>query len=115
MKKSFLKQIKQILQKQKHDILCKCQDHNQEIDTTGDEIDLIQARILAIASTSLAARDKQNLIRIENTLKRIEDGSFGECQECGDLISEQRLLISPWFITCIGCSERLERLGKQVR
>lgn len=115
MKKSFLKQIKQVLQKQKHDILCKCQAHNQEIDTTGDEIDLIQARILATASTSLAARDKQNLMRIENTLKRIEDGSFGDCLECGEEIGEKRLLINPWFITCIACSERLERLGKQVR
>jgi DnaK suppressor protein len=115
MKKSFLKQIKQVLKKQQSDILCKCKMHNEEIDVSGDEVDFIAARVLATAAASLAARDKQNLARIEAALERIEDGTFGECGECGEDISEKRLTINPCFITCIGCAEHLERLGKQVR
>jgi DnaK suppressor protein len=115
MKKSFIKQIKLMLQKQQSDITHKCKMHNQEIDTFGDDIDKIQAVILATAAASLAARDKQNLAKIEAALERIEDGTFGECQECSEDISEKRLTINPCFITCIGCAEHLERLGKQIR
>jgi DnaK suppressor protein len=113
MKKSFLKQIKQKLIAQKAEILEKCKRHNSEIDSFGDEIDHIQARVIALADAQLASRDKDNLAKIEATLKRIEDKTFGECQECNEDIDEKRLMINPSFITCIGCAEHLEALKRK--
>ena len=46
---------------------------------------------------------------IESTkraLARIEDGSYGECVECGDEISEQRLQARPEARLCITCASR---------
>lgn len=113
MKKTFIKHIKQKLLNQKNEIIEKCKRHNEEIDAFGDEIDVIQARVIALADARLASRDKDNLAKIEATLKRIEDNTFGECQECNEEIGEKRLEINPSFITCIGCAEHLEMLKRR--
>ena len=48
-----------------------------------------------------------NLIR--QALRRLEDGSYGECEHCGERIGAKRLEAVPWVRTCIGCQERIER------
>ena len=113
MKKSFVKEIKKKLIAQKQEILDKTKRHNSEIDISGDEIDLVQSKVLALADAVLANRDKDNLSKIDATLKRINEGTFGECAECGEDISEKRMLINPNFITCIGCAEYLETLKRK--
>jgi DnaK suppressor protein len=113
MKKSFIKQMKQKLIAQKTEILEKCKRHNAEIDVFGDEIDRIQASVIALADARLANRDKDNLAKIEATLKRIDENTFGECQECNEDIDEKRLMINPAFITCISCAEHLEMLKRK--
>ncbi len=40
---------------------------------------------------------------ITAALDRIENGTFGECMECGDMISEERLNIMPTAVKCIKC------------
>jgi DnaK suppressor protein len=52
-------------------------------------------------------------MKIDNALKKIADGSFGNCEECGEEIAEKRLLINPGFITCIGCAEKLELMKRR--
>jgi DnaK suppressor protein len=41
---------------------------------------------------------------IEKALRRVEDGSYGTCTECGDPISEQRLEALPFVGLCIECA-----------
>ena len=43
-------------------------------------------------------------IPIESALARIEDGSFGECQNCGEAIAPKRLQIDPTAPVCIDCA-----------
>jgi RNA polymerase-binding transcription factor DksA len=40
---------------------------------------------------------------IEAALQRLDAGTFGECVECSDMISEQRLDIMPTAVKCIKC------------
>lgn len=105
--------MKKKLLAHKQEIIEKTKRHNTEIDIFGDEIDIVQARVLARADAVLANRDKDNLLKIEATLKRIEDGTFGACAECGDDISEKRMEFNPNFITCISCAEYLEILKRK--
>lgn len=42
--------------------------------------------------------------RIEAALKRIEDGIYGECQKCGVMISDERLLLLPDTPFCKNCA-----------
>ncbi len=53
-------------------------------------------------------RDRKLINKIEDALKRIEEGSFGTCIECGEIISEKRLKARPVTTLCIDCKEEAE-------
>ena len=46
---------------------------------------------------------------VRQALERLRDGSFGECQNCGEMIGAKRLEALPWTPFCIGCQEKVER------
>ncbi len=47
--------------------------------------------------------------RIEEALHRIEDGTYGVCTVCGQLIRKPRLLNQPFVLTCMECQSEMER------
>ena len=64
-------------------------------------MDAIQQQNMNLATET----NRNNKIsQIENTLKRIELGTFGICISCGEEISEKRLLIDPTVLKCIDCN-----------
>lgn len=114
MRKPFLNKIRKILEDQRSEIIAKVKNNAAiDIDIDGDETDEIQGKILALANAQLIARDKEKMVRIENALRKITDGTFGYCEECGEEIVEKRLLVNPGFITCIACAEQLEIISKR--
>jgi DnaK suppressor protein len=46
---------------------------------------------------------------IDDALKRIEDGTYGTCTNCGKQIPEERLEARPWATLCIDCQRDRER------
>ena len=116
MNKTNIKKIEKLLVEQKNAILhqqSKKITETNEIDNHGDETDNIQATILATVSTSLNDINTRKLSQIEQALKRIKDGTFGVCTDCGDDIGEKRLLFNPSFSICVLCAEQNEREQKQ--
>jgi len=65
-------------------------------------IDALQGQEMAKAGQ---ARAEQELSKITTALERIDDGSFGECLECGEEIAEGRLSADPTATLCIKCAE----------
>jgi len=59
---------------------------------------------------TLEENSEHVLSAIEDALKRIEEGTFGVCVNCGKPIAEERLAALPWATTCIDC-KRLEERG----
>ncbi len=68
-------------------------------------------------SFTLRIRDRERrLIRkIKAALRRIEEGTYGECEECGEDISPARLQARPVASYCIRCKTKLEALEKTGR
>jgi len=60
---------------------------------------------------SLTDREREKLLQVEDALKRIEEGSYGICEICGDEIDKDRLMVMPFTKLCISCQEDLERQG----
>ncbi|MBX7072228.1 MAG: TraR/DksA family transcriptional regulator [Pirellulales bacterium] len=58
---------------------------------------------------SLMQTEESTLGSIESALERIEDGSYGSCEECGVKIPKARLNAIPYATTCVKCAEQLER------
>lgn len=65
-------------------------------------------------SFTLRLRDRERKLikKIQQTLHRIDDGTFGECEECGDDISFERLKARPVTTLCINCKSRQEEEEK---
>ena len=57
---------------------------------------------------SLSANERRMLIRIDEAVQRLEDGSYGTCTHCQEPIGLPRLKALPWARYCIGCQEREE-------
>ncbi len=53
-------------------------------------------------------RERKLIVKIKEALNRIENGTFGICEECGDDISEQRLKARPVTTLCINCKKSQE-------
>ena len=47
--------------------------------------------------------------QIEEALRKIEDGTYGDCDRCGKHINPDRLKAIPYATLCIDCQETLER------
>lgn len=60
-------------------------------------------------SLGLASKDRKSLYELEDALKRIEDGTFGVCSDCGSLISKTRLKVVPQARLCVKCQEKREK------
>ena len=50
--------------------------------------------------------------QIDEALHRIEDGTYGVCTSCGQLIRKPRLLNQPFVLTCMECQSAMERGAK---
>jgi DnaK suppressor protein len=53
--------------------------------------------------------DRQFLQMVEHALSNMVEGTYGECENCGNDINERRLEAVPWARHCISCQEKLER------
>jgi DnaK suppressor protein len=58
-------------------------------------------------------RERKLILKIKDALARIEDGTFGICEECGDEISEERLKARPVTTLCILCKTKAEEEEKK--
>jgi DnaK suppressor protein len=77
----------------------------EETKDEGDRANASESKELAHARNAQARR---TLLEIEAALRRINDGSFGECMNCGQEIGGKRLEAVPWVRCCITCQELIE-------
>lgn len=57
---------------------------------------------------SLGSNSEKELQMIKYALKRIEDGSYFQCDRCGAEIPEARLELLPFTPHCVDCAEKIE-------
>jgi DnaK suppressor protein len=60
-------------------------------------------------SLGLASNDRELLYELDDALKKIEEGSFGICEQCKTLISKIRLRAVPQARFCVKCQEKKEK------
>jgi DnaK suppressor protein len=57
---------------------------------------------------TLLGSDKDALDQIEAAIARIEEGSFGRCEDCGGKIPKSRLEAIPYAAQCVQCASQRE-------
>ena len=58
---------------------------------------------------ALMDRERRSVVELISALKRIDEGVYGICEDCGKPISEKRLLAAPAATQCIECKAESEK------
>ena len=85
------------------------------LENTEDEGDLATISHNKELLYNLHESDFQRLKSIQEALKRMDRGEFGECIHCGEDINEKRLSAVPWATMCISCQEEAEKESSSPR
>ena len=116
LKPALVAECKNKLQNIKTDLLNRVRDARSQLDnmeTGGDEADQT-VRVLAEQEfVNMQDRLRNQLIEIESALARIENGSFGVCEETEESIEPDRLKAIPWTRLSIEGAEIRESLNKR--
>jgi DnaK suppressor protein len=81
----------------------------------GDILDSVSEERTRELDMILTDREKRKLHQIDDALDRIEDGTYGQCDECGVKIPRARLKVLPFAKFCVECQEKNEREEKYTR
>lgn len=107
-----MKEIKQLLLKMREEIIRDInvirENEHTEHNEVGDEYDLASQERERELGIIFSAQEKNKLMAIEDALRRIDEGTFGYCEECGEKISKQRLKAVPFATLCVSCKSKKE-------
>jgi DnaK suppressor protein len=86
--------------------------YQEMLSTARDEEDQASVSLLAETNLSLLGPKRQELEAIEEALMRLENGTYGLCEACGQPIEPRRLEIMPETPLCRNCMSQREKLAK---
>jgi DnaK suppressor protein len=108
---------KQKLLKMRTDLINRskqaAEDFNEIDKSSGDEIDQSSAHQEEHNFLVNQNRLKEQLLEIDFALSRIEQGTYGICEETDEKIEAERLLAIPWTRLSIEGAEMRERMQKK--
>ncbi|MCK6596940.1 MAG: TraR/DksA family transcriptional regulator [Bdellovibrionaceae bacterium] len=112
----LIAECKQRLMQNKTDLLNRVREAKHQLDgleTGGDEADQT-VRVLAEQEfVNMQDRLRNQLMEIESALARIENGTFGLCEETEEVIEPERLRAIPWTRLSIEGAEIRESMNKR--
>ena len=113
-----------ILEERRREIMDQVQEKIRDVRTespnnpaTGvlDAAESSEADIQDEIEFALIQMKAETLHKIEEALRRLEEGTFGYCFECGEEISERRLRALPFAVRCKECEEAREVAQQRER
>ena len=117
MKTERYSELKQMLEGRKREILGQLQEKMRDVrseNPTGkvhtvlDPGETSETGIQEDIEFALIQMKAETLNKINEALRRLEEGAYGNCFECGDEISERRLRALPFAVRCKDCEEARE-------
>ena len=115
MDKNRLAKFEEILGKKREELrhnLSRTQGERGEAQDFGrDEADRATASLSKEMTFRQQAQERGLLMLVEAAIGRINNGTFGECLNCGQEIGANRLNAVPWSRYCITCQELIVEQG----
>jgi DnaK suppressor protein len=113
MNKKAREEFKKKLTAKKETIIRKLTDaitesKEMESNVAQDIVDKAETSYTKEFLLSLTDAEREQLMLIDEALKRLERGDFGVCQLCEKEIGAKRLGAIPWTPYCIDCQEKAE-------
>jgi DnaK suppressor protein len=117
-------ELKAILDERRREILEQVQGKMRDARNEGansptqgvlDAVETSEADIQDEIEFALIQMKAETLHKIEEALRRLDEGTFGYCFECGEEISERRLRALPFAVRCKDCEEARETAQQRER
>lgn len=114
MKKREMQKFRKTLESQRDEILINARktlsgEIHLDPDDFPDEIDTASSEMNLAFQGRLRERERGLLSKINQAIERIEQGVFGECQNCGEEIGTKRMQARPMAQLCIDCKAEQEQ------
>lgn len=119
LKKKELQELEKLLLEEREKIIAhlKKLSASQEIldsnPNAGDSADVANLEVTQNNLTKIGSREMNLVKKIDESLQKIKDGTYGLCEECGEPIPYKRLLVRPVATLCIECKSRQELQEKR--
>ena len=79
----------------------------EEVETS--PADMATVRLLNDLALEAAGMNAAQMLSVKRAIAKLDDGSYGECEECGNPIGFSRLQARPDARLCITCQTRAEK------
>ncbi|MDA8078404.1 MAG: TraR/DksA C4-type zinc finger protein [Nitrospiraceae bacterium] len=110
IRKALLKKKEAIVKEAKQEIAKYISGENRQlVDTAIDEGDWAVVDISEDINLRRLDAHRKTMRDIDEVVRKIDEGTYGVCEECGEEISEQRLKVIPTASLCITCQENKEQ------
>ena len=111
LRKLLIQKREDIIREAKNEIKkFKTGEKRQLVETVMDDGDMSVVDLAEDISLKQLSTHRETLRKIDIALRKLEEGTYGICEECGDEISEERLKIMPFAIYCRDDQEKRELL-----
>ena len=115
-----MKSIKEMLLKMRSDLAQEISRRSKVttepgMHDIGDILDMVSEERTRELEILLTDREKRKLHQIDDALDKIEDNTYGLCEECSAKIQRARLKVLPFAKCCIDCQEKNEREEKYTK
>jgi DnaK suppressor protein len=118
MKKKDIKYFKEFLTSRREELLSHADDTVSGMTTPKENFPdpTDRAALESDRNFMLRIRDRESKLikKIKKALARIENGTFGVCESCGEDISIERMKARPVTSQCIDCKSKEEALEKAL-
>lgn len=85
-------------------------DTRQLVDTALDDGDWSIVDLSEDVSLKQLGTHRETLVKIDEALRKLKEGTYGICETCSEKISDKRLKVMPFAIHCRDCQEKIEQL-----
>lgn len=112
MSKKKLEEFRKLLLNKKNDLIKEAVlsfgDLTEVQEVMPDMTDQASAEMDRNFMLRIKDRERKLILKINEVLERIDEGTYGVCEICGDMIGEQRLHVRPETTQCIECKTDME-------
>ena len=120
--KSRYEELKQMLEDRRRELMSDVQGRMRDVRADGtkdrevyDQGESSEVDIQEDIEFALIQMKSETLNKINEAIRRLEDGTYGNCFECGDEIAEARLRALPFAVRCKDCEEARENAEQRER
>ena len=119
--KNRYNELKKMLEDRRRELMSDVQGRMRDVRDTDKDRDVLdqgessEVDIQEDIEFALIQMKSETLNKIDAALRRLEDGTYGDCFECGEEISQARLRALPFAVRCKDCEEARETAEQRER